>query len=192
MEIPKLSKRLEILEMSSNHLEALDESFSDFPRLTTIQLTCNSIRKVHENAFTNCENLIQVDLSINSLTEFPEGLVKASSIEWLDLSYNQIENLPEAIKNMNLSSLYASNNKLNSQSLENICGIKNLQSLNLNSNYLQDLTDKFENLKFLQNLWLAENRFIEFPDVISKLRFMANVKNIEYFIILQKKIIKLL
>jgi Leucine-rich repeat (LRR) protein len=74
---------------------------------------------------------------------FPDELLTIEKLEHLDLSFNQIEDLPEGIGNLiNLKFLNLSNNLLN-KSPADMGKLKNLKTLILNGNSIpaQDINE---------------------------------------------------
>jgi len=90
-------------------------------------------------------SLQKLDLSYNQLTELPETIGKLTLFQKLDLSYNQLTELPETI------------GKLIS-----------LQELYLDSNQLIELPEAIGKLTALQELYLGCNQLTE--EIIEKLK----------------------
>jgi Leucine-rich repeat (LRR) protein len=65
--------------------------FSDFSEVASIYLQYNYVSLINETAFNGLENLLQIDLTQNELTEFPR--LNESSVTTLILGYNRIQQL---------------------------------------------------------------------------------------------------
>ena len=77
---------------------------------------------------------------------FPETFFNLTSLEKLDLEYNQIEMLPESIGDLSL-----------------------LKELSLRGNYLEELPKSLINLKHLKELDLRDNKLERIPPSLSKI-----------------------
>jgi hypothetical protein len=128
------------VDLSNLRLTALPPSLS---RLTTVQ---------------------NLDLSCNNLKAFPLVLESMSGhLENLDLSYNQIPNLPPAIVSLKkLVSLDASQNNI-SYIDDSIKDLTSLTTLNLSGNKLQEVSSGVASLLQLKHLLLAKNLLREVP-----------------------------
>lgn len=94
-----------------------------------------------------------IDLSEQSLTEIPKYVIN-SDVEYLDISRNFIEIIPEEISQMtNLKELNISRNDI--FDIAPICGLITLESLCLNFTNVSFFPKSFENLTNLRTLLLA-------------------------------------
>lgn len=118
-----------------------------------------------ESLFTNCPNLVSVDLSFNNLTgPVPESfLLNAAKLQSLDLSYNNISGSFSTLKFFptscnSLTTLDMSENQLTGSIPESISSCKHLQILTLTSNQLAgDIPANIGELKNLQKLDISDN-----------------------------------
>ena len=111
--------QLETLDLSSNLIKSVDDGdFANLPKLRKINLSHNEVTQVSENGFQNSSQLQEVYLSFNSITELKSdtfvGLVRLL----LDLSHNNLTQMPKSIferrKVARLQSLNLGHNKFES------------------------------------------------------------------------------
>lgn len=116
------------------------------------------------------EHWENLDLSNQSIENFPAELLSIDSLIFLDLSNNKIKTIPEEIKSLaNLKSLILSNNSLTE--IPNTLGeLENLEYINFSSNALVVLPSEIGKLKKLRNLDLSDNNFYNFPTEICYLK----------------------
>uniref|UniRef100_A0A8C5LQ50 Adhesion molecule with Ig like domain 1 n=1 Tax=Leptobrachium leishanense TaxID=445787 RepID=A0A8C5LQ50_9ANUR len=94
-----LTPNLRHLDLSSNKLHSLEENaFSALENLEVLLLYKNAITHIDRSAFDEMHLLQKLYLSQNHLTRFPMELVKDGEklpeLALLDVSYNEIKNLP--------------------------------------------------------------------------------------------------
>lgn len=111
----------------------------------------------------NLSNLKSINLSRNSLKEFPNEISKFSNITFLDLSHNLISEIDDSIKNLTkLETLWVFKNNL-ILFPETITNIKSLKYLSLANNRLINISNKIDRLQKLEALYLNENYIMELP-----------------------------
>ncbi|KHN73472.1 Protein flightless-1 -like protein [Toxocara canis] len=113
-ELSRLSN-LEHLQMSRNTLTSVHGELSDLPRLRSVIVRHNQIKTsgIPTDIF-RMKDLTIIDFSHNSLREVPPNLEYAKCAIVLNLSYNKIENIPNAVFSNLIDLLYLdlSDNKL--------------------------------------------------------------------------------
>ncbi len=115
------------------------------------------------------QHLKKLNLSNNQLSELPES-IRLQNLEELDLSRNRFSVLPEVIREFgNLTRLNLGYNELSKLS-ESIGDLQNLQHLCLVHNKLFKLPESIGDLQNLQDLWLAGNHLFEWPSSIARLQ----------------------
>ncbi|XP_013814292.1 leucine-rich repeat-containing protein 18 [Apteryx mantelli] len=113
----------------------------------------------------------ELDLSRNMLKKIPDSIQKFQKLRWLDLHSNQLEELPEAIGMLqNLVYLNISNNKLTTKNLPvELNLLKNLRTLNLGLNRLDNIPTTLGALKELKEVSLFDNFLTTIPTSVTKL-----------------------
>ena len=81
-----------------NYIFKLQQETVDHGKLKELYLADNSINDLHQLDFSNA-NLQLIGLSRNGFTEFPIELIN-SKIKALDISYNEIQDLPDNLIDM--------------------------------------------------------------------------------------------
>ncbi|CAF0760392.1 unnamed protein product [Brachionus calyciflorus] len=114
--------KLHTLNLSYNNLTSLDNSLRLATSIEILDLSHNSL-KTCENFLQNLPKLKRLNLSFNKLEKIPDlcKSVEICQLEYLDISYNNIENLDAenlsklaSLKNINLSNnIISTNTQLN-------------------------------------------------------------------------------
>ncbi|XP_022668818.1 leucine-rich repeat-containing protein 57-like [Varroa jacobsoni] len=110
-------------------------------------------------------------LSKCQIKEFPaaELQIPAAKLRSLDLSYNKLKLIPDAIGQLcNLKVLNLSHNKI-IKLPDAICQLAKLEILNMAANHLGNLPPDFGKLSALKALNLSENKLKKFPLQVAKL-----------------------
>ncbi|KAI5719900.1 hypothetical protein M8J76_016466 [Diaphorina citri] len=134
-ELGKLQK-LEHLSIVNNNLEKLFGELTELQCLRTLNLRYNKIKNsgIPVDLF-HLEDLTTLDLSHNNIKQIPDALENAKSLLVLNLSHNTINNIPNALF-MNLTDLLF---------------------LDLSNNNLEALPPQMRRLTMLQTLVLDNN-----------------------------------
>lgn len=95
---------------------------------------------------------------------------KFDKLTQLDLSYNNISNVPESLSTMNLVTLKLTNNNI--RSLPSVVwGNKYMFDLYLDNNDISKISSQIKDATDLRNLYLRNNSLIEIPDELFELNF---------------------
>ncbi|PNF32880.1 hypothetical protein B7P43_G01832 [Cryptotermes secundus] len=92
-------KVLQYLDLSSNKLHWLPNSFSDLVNLKSCHLSNNTLA-VLPVQLGNLEGLKELSLDGNQLHSLPESMAKLQHLELLDLYDNTLEEVPEVLRSM--------------------------------------------------------------------------------------------
>ncbi|XP_004700460.1 lumican [Echinops telfairi] len=174
-------KQLKKLHINYNNLT---ESVSPLPKsLQDLQLTHNKITKL--GSFDGLVNLTVVQLQYNQLKEdaISAALKGLKSLEYLDLSFNQLSKLPSGLPT-SLLTLYLDNNKISNIPDEYFKGFKGLQYLRLSHNELADggIPGNSFNVSSLLELDLSYNKLKSIPTVNENLEnYYLEVNELEKF-----------
>lgn len=163
-EFAKMSK-LKILDLHNNNLKRLSNDFWMAPVLTLLNLSsnffsclptppnqgelplCSNLEELYmgENQcrneiflqLANCKELRRLNLSMNDIYDFPNGLSCFERLTELYLSHNQLSSLPDDINRLSrLKVLCVNNNRLSTLPGE-LCECKELRVLDASSNTLR-------------------------------------------------------
>ncbi|KMQ93377.1 insulin-like growth factor-binding protein complex acid labile subunit-like protein [Lasius niger] len=145
-------------------------------KLQALDLSANNLENVHAMAFQENIDLRLLNLSYNSLHQFPDLLSLVTS---LDLSFNLISRFnANSLENMpRIRSLSLRNNQL--QLLPRGLKSKTLKVLDVQRNRLVELhNDSFAELPSLQKIDLSGNRLTEAmdPDIFQKNRDLTVIR----------------
>jgi hypothetical protein len=114
-------------------------------------------------------NLVVLDLSFNLLETLPEAISKLTSLQELYLSNNKLSSLPESIGSLSsLRVIKANNNVLTT--LPSIGSLKNLEKLLLNNNVLTSLPEDIGYCSRLRVLHAQNNALSQLPVSLALLK----------------------
>lgn len=122
-----------------------------------------------EEVFLLSDTLEVLDLSNNQLSDLPEDLSRFSKLKILFLSNNRFRHIPESISHCKaLSMLSFKHNRL--EKLSSTCLPPDLRWLILTDNKLEQLPDNFGDLIQMEKLALAGNRLKSLPLSMEKMQ----------------------
>lgn len=143
-DIGRLTK-LKRLEMISNELELLPDSFCQLTSLDVFTIDDNYVSKLPAD-FGELISLRNFSANYNYLVVLPDSFCELNSLLYLNLDGNHIKQLPA-----------------------NIGDLAELRSLSLKHNLLEKIPDSIGKLSKLNRLNLSENRLTELPASFSEL-----------------------
>ncbi|XP_039279477.1 protein phosphatase PHLPP-like protein isoform X1 [Nilaparvata lugens] len=154
------------LDVSENSIETLDLSALD--KLENVQCSKNQLQELSLNG-SSLQSLIAGNNRLKKLIVTP----RPSQLNHLDISYNELEVLPEWIAGcQHLRTLFASHNQLSSLPDHLFCNeLSCLQTLQLSFNRLSALPAVIRQIP-LQQLFLQSNRLTALPEHF----FLASVR----------------
>jgi Leucine-rich repeat (LRR) protein len=181
-EIPSApaSYSVQSLDLSDNKLTRITELiFKDYRTLELLSLSYNEIDVVDSRAFFGLEMLRKIDLSHNKLRVIPPDIFSNNSfLERVSFSENPLVYVPDSKPILASTSVWYLD--LISCSLTSIIThtfsqLPSLQTLNLNSNKLQEIHQHILNpLKGLENLDLGNNPWKCNCDVVQALSWLSD------------------
>nr|XP_034979615.1 podocan isoform X1 [Zootoca vivipara] len=160
------SDNVEVLIMSSNFLKYVPKNLPS--ALYKLHLKNNKLEKIPKGAFSELSGLRELYLQNNKLTN--EGMDnetfwKLSSLEYLDLSSNNLSQIPSGLPR-NIVLLHLEKNAINSIGRDVLTQIKNLEYLLLHNNKLKARgihPQAFHGLKKLHTVHLYNNQLEKIP-----------------------------
>ncbi|CAG9764628.1 unnamed protein product [Ceutorhynchus assimilis] len=153
------------LKDNDSNISVSKESFERLGSLESLTMTYSTL-SFAEDFLANTPNLLSLTLSRNHILELDFSLKNLSKLKLLDLSGNQINNLPDGIFDdlSNLTVLYFYNNNLTELSRNSLSGLNNLRLLEVSQNKLKDIAeDTFADLHNLVNISLRDNNIRGVP-----------------------------
>ncbi|XP_072322747.1 leucine-rich repeat-containing G-protein coupled receptor 4 isoform X2 [Scyliorhinus torazame] len=164
MEFPEAIKSLQNLKelgFHSNNIAVIpDKAFSGNPLLRTIHLYDNPISSVGISAFQNLSELQSLTLPGTRISRIPPDLCQQlKMLRFLDLSYNQIEELPSFRGCSALEEIDLSKNQISAIHKNAFISLTELTNLDLSSNQLSNFPTA--GLKGLNQLKLSGNAGLE-------------------------------
>jgi small GTP-binding protein len=116
-----------------------------------------------------------LDLSSNQLSELPDSISRLQNLSLLNLRNNQLRELTDSFFSLqNLSEIFLSSNQLRGLP-DSFFSLQNLSLLNLSSNQLSELPDSIYCLQNLFYLNLSYNQLREIPNSISCLQKLSEL-----------------
>ena len=148
------------LNLSQNLIEKFPLIILSLPNLTTLNLSKNKLKKFPYDEFTSTNlndvrsSLINLDLSFNFITNFPDIIGLFQNISTINLASNSIS-FVDNISNMKL--------------LE-------LDTMNLSDNKIEKLPNKlYKNIPKLKTFLMGNNNLRDIPSDICLLKSLSNV-----------------
>ena len=164
-------KNLRDVNLLNNEIEAIEDRIfegSETDRMN-LKLRGNKLHEINRDAFRGLLADSKIDLSGNSIRRMYPETLRGVRVMKLDLSYNQLEQLPNAVfQNQNqLYFLELRDNNISSLRDDVFTGLSSLETLDLSSNNLKDLpVDIFKHNVVLKELNLDSNKFA-FPPLLN-------------------------
>ena len=161
-------KKLDLDNLRINNLEGID-SIPGIETATIIYLKNNLITHL-PTALFNLTNMENLDLSENQIAEIPKEISHLVKLKRLTLVSNRIKHLPESFYNLvQLERLNLRHNRLEEVS-SNISQMTNLYLLNLSWNQISEIPAGIGQLQKLEWLYLQKNKIQQIPLTISNLQ----------------------
>lgn len=181
----KATPLLKELHLYSNQLRHLSSNLlRGVPHLNTLDLTDNKLAELPADVFSHAplHNLVLKNNLIEKADA--EWLPANSSLNWVDLSGNQLRKFPSALlqKLPHLENLDLSNNRLETISANSMDSLTQLTRLNLQDNKLDNLdANIFQSTRNLTHLFLSRNKLSKIPQnlfqELTQLRILSLEEN---------------
>gem|GEM_PF-115739 len=161
------------LDLSEQRLRQLPTPVVRLKELQVLSLCNNSLNRLQD--ITQLQNLTQLNLNHNHLSQLPAEITTLQNLTWLDLSFNSLNQLPAEMATLqNLTRLDLSDNNLNQLPAE-ITALQNLTGLNLSHNGLSQLPGEITTLQNLTRLDLSHNDLSQLPGEITTLQNLTQL-----------------
>ena len=126
-------------------------------------------------SISNLKYLSELDLSWNQLNSLPDNFGNLQNLVNLELDDNQLSSLPDNFGNLqNLSDLFLNSNQLSSLP-ESFGNLQSLSDFDLSWNQLTSLPESFGNLQSLSNLSLSDNQLSSLPENFGNLQSLSDL-----------------
>lgn len=158
-------------EWSNNkELELSLGAFNGLRELHTLDLAHNNIRKIPSDLFCALENIISLNLTQNKIKFVDElgfGHKCGSTLQTIDLSYNDIMSLPadsEILHLRRLTQLFLQNNKISELPGDVFSDLLSLKVVNLSDNAIKYLPEGlFQNTREIREIYMQNNELETLP-----------------------------
>ena len=168
------------LDVTLNLITRLD-TMDTLPTLRWFKISGNSLTRIEPNAFDNVASLEDLDLSFNNISELPNDIFsKLTNLKVLRLDHNHLQHLSEVIfdNSRELEELDLSYNPLKILYQEWFTSLQNLRALNVAHTGLMTIDhDTFHFTSSLEELDLSENNFSLVPN--AGLKIIPNLKRLK-------------
>ena len=172
---------IQTIDLSFNYIEFIPDDLSQLTNLRVLILKENALHDTSfgKNCLENFKQLEVLNLSGNSLTQFPYQLLSMGSLKEIYLGANKIRILPKNYDKLvnNLELLYLGGNLIQNVP-EELSQLTRLKSLNLSDNRISNLPSSLAQLKRLRSLALHNNSLTTLPIQLVKLNlFELSLRN---------------
>ncbi|EON67891.1 hypothetical protein W97_07388 [Coniosporium apollinis CBS 100218] len=166
-----LASKLTMLDVSNNRLEQLEHAeLHRLQSLVSLRLSNNKLSSLPKY-FGQYTALRSLNLSSNSLQEFPDFLCDIQTLVDLDISFNSISSIPRIGQLVNLERLWATNNKLTGSFPPTFSNLVNLREIDVRFNALANI-DVMSQLPCLEYLMVGHNSISAFEGSFEKIRVL--------------------
>jgi len=170
LEVIKLPFLPNLMELHISRSGKSVHSFSQVPNLRTLTIVNTPFIAI-DHSIGDLQSLTKLVISLNYLLAFlPEELGGLKNLEHLEISYNSIIDFPMSLSKLsNLKALRLSGNELH-RVPDFVHGIGSLVELDMDENHIRNVPDTFRNLGNLERLNLDNNPRLEYiPPFLKKI-----------------------
>ena len=162
-------RALQLLDLSDNLITRIEDlSFTSLKNLHALNLAQNRLTVVNAHTFTGLPVLHRLLLDYNSITSVhPDAFTangngttsRGSSLQDISFVRNQLESVPEALRNLPIRTLDLGENRIQALHADSLLGLSQLYGLRLAGNELEQIGKKFcQFTPRLRALNLAQNK----------------------------------
>jgi Leucine-rich repeat (LRR) protein len=187
-------EKVEFLRLSKLNLKSWQiKDISKFKNLKGVYIGENPDLNFEEiiEQLAQVPNLVELELSGNNLSNLPKAVTKLKNLKTIWLVNNPKMNFTQAIEELatlpNLMELWLSDNGL-PQLPENLAKLQNLEILYANQNNFQKLPNNLGKLTKLHTVALVANLNMNLPAVLQQLK---EVKNLEVLLLSMNRLTEL-
>ncbi len=159
--------------------------FNDFKNLNNLSVINSPIEEVPK--WFEKLNIRSITFNANKIKEFPDVLVKMRYLEEINLSQNEISNIPVFEQNNTIRKIQINSNKLVSLNLEALSRLENIKIFSANNNRITHVEPTEVQIPSLSYLHLNFNQISELPS-----SFHFSVPNCQYLGLSNNRIEKLI
>lgn len=161
-------KSLNYLNLSKNQLKAVSSKISKLKYLKTVDLSYNKLQRLPET-FEDVLWVEELNLSYNEIKVLNKNIIDRWSLRSLDVSHNHIKKVSEELSLPNLGFLDLSSNEI--KELPKAIGrMRKLEILNISDNQLEALPATFVKMRKLQELNASGNHLKALPGNLNRLK----------------------
>ncbi|KRX10051.1 hypothetical protein PPERSA_08454 [Pseudocohnilembus persalinus] len=170
---------LRVLDLQKNQISQLSSSIGTLLNLKKINLQENKLFTLPLEFLNLQQNIAYIELKSNNLSDFfsqvPYQNLNFQSLTYLDLSINQLTQVPQCILSMpNLTHLLMSYNKIRDIDIIFNEKLENLQVIDFSNNKITHISDQVAfNQPDLSHLNLANNDLQQIPTIIGFMQLTA-------------------
>ncbi len=164
-----------IKKIKMANLDKFPNLLFSFPNLEELDFSDSKIQTIDCNSIKNLNLLQELDLSSNQITEIPECINSLPNLRILNLSANKLKTIDSSLlKNHTIRELYLRHNNLRIKNKENP-NLENLTHIHLSDNYIDEIPISWKSLKALETILINNNKY---PGVPKNLELVESLENI--------------
>uniref|UniRef100_A0A3B4HBQ9 Disease resistance R13L4/SHOC-2-like LRR domain-containing protein n=1 Tax=Pundamilia nyererei TaxID=303518 RepID=A0A3B4HBQ9_9CICH len=107
-----ICNKLQVLNLSRNKIIEFSQEICNLKNLQTLYMNHNNVRSIPEGIFPHLRNLKFLKLSTNRLARLPSDINQCTSLTYLDLSKNCLQNIEPLVGLPKLRELLVEKNQL--------------------------------------------------------------------------------